>query len=156
MSATSPRRLFTGWHMTFTLVAFFGTVVAVNLVMANFAIGTFGGTVVPNSYVASQKFNGWLAEGRRQSALGWDASVTRDLAGRVEVRAHGRHGEPLTGLMVKARAVHPLGRAATTRLVFDPAGDAYRSRAILPAGRWLLTVEFQRGKDRLQLESRLN
>ena len=50
---------FTGWHMTAILVGFFSTVIAVNVYMAHAAISTFGGTVVDNSYVASQEFNGW-------------------------------------------------------------------------------------------------
>ena len=35
------------------------------------AIGTFGGTVVDNSYVASQNYNRWLADADEQEALGW-------------------------------------------------------------------------------------
>ena len=53
-------RPFTGYHMTAILVAFFGVVIVVNFVMARYAVATFGGTVVDNSYVASQEFNGWL------------------------------------------------------------------------------------------------
>ena len=63
-------RKFTGWHMTGILVAFFGVVVSVNVFMAQAAISTFDGTVVDNSYVASQKFNGWLDKAEAQKALG--------------------------------------------------------------------------------------
>ena len=42
-------RRFTGWHMTTILVAFFAVVITVNIVMARFALSTFGGTVVENS-----------------------------------------------------------------------------------------------------------
>lgn len=65
-------RPFTGWHMTGIVVAMFGLVIAVNVLMASYAIGTFGGTVVDNSYVASQRFNDWLAEARAQRALKWN------------------------------------------------------------------------------------
>ena len=37
-----------GWHMTTILVAFFAVVITVNIVMARFALSTFGGTVVEN------------------------------------------------------------------------------------------------------------
>src|SRR3546814_8818871 len=60
--APSPIRRFTGWHMTAILIAFFAAVIAVNMLMATVAVRSFGGTVVENSYVASQKFNGWLAQ----------------------------------------------------------------------------------------------
>jgi nitrogen fixation protein FixH len=60
-------RQFTGgtWRR---MVAFFGVVIAVNLTMARLAIGSFGGVVVENSYVASQKFNGWLDRPRAGGA----------------------------------------------------------------------------------------
>ena len=48
-------RKFTGWHMTAILVGFFAIVISVNLFMARAAIGSFGGVVVDNSYVASQR-----------------------------------------------------------------------------------------------------
>ena len=68
-------RRFTGRHMLVLMLAFFGTVVAVNLLMAMLATRTFGGTVVDNSYVASQSFNSWLEQGRAQRRLGWTAAV---------------------------------------------------------------------------------
>ena len=55
-------RPFTGRHMAMILVAFFGVVIVVNLIMARYASSTFGGIVVENSYVASQEFNKWLDE----------------------------------------------------------------------------------------------
>jgi hypothetical protein len=67
-------RRFTGGHMLALMLAFFGTVVAVNFVMATLAVRTFGGTVVDNSYVPSQHYNHWLDQARAQRALGWTAS----------------------------------------------------------------------------------
>ena len=61
------------------MVAFFGVVIAVNLLMAHYAVSTFSGTVVDNSYVASQEFNGWLGAARAQRALGWTVEVRRSM-----------------------------------------------------------------------------
>src|SRR5687768_10998939 len=69
---------FTGRHMAAIICTFFGVVIAVNMLMAVLATRTFGGTVVDNSYVASQKFNGWLAQARAQQSLGWQESVRLD------------------------------------------------------------------------------
>ncbi len=99
-------RTFTGWHMTGILVAFFGVVIAVNLTMASYAVSTFGGVVVENSYVASQEFNGWLDEAKDERALGWSASVARDGAGHVTVVLAGAPD----GVALSAEARHPLGR----------------------------------------------
>ena len=64
MRTIDTRRRFTGYHMAAILVAFFGVIIAVNMVMATLATRTFGGVVVENSYVASQEFNGWLKDAR--------------------------------------------------------------------------------------------
>ena len=55
---------FTGRHMLAVVFAFFAAIIAVNLVMAFLATGTFPGLVVKNSYVASQGYNQRLAETR--------------------------------------------------------------------------------------------
>ena len=70
MTDKRERKAFTGRHAAMILVAFFGTVIGVNMVMASFALSTFGGTVVDNSYVASQHYNEWLARADAQDRLG--------------------------------------------------------------------------------------
>lgn len=142
---------FTGRHMLAIMLGFFGTVIAVNLTMATFAARTFGGTVVDNSYVASQRFNAWLAEGRAQERLGWTARTALDEGRRVRMDLSDRAG-PLAGAEVEAVARHPLGRAGDLTLRFRPAGDGvYVSRDALPAGRWLVHLEVRRGGDALRL-----
>jgi nitrogen fixation protein FixH len=61
---------FTGKHMLATMVAFFGVIITVNLIMARFAVTTWSGLVVPNTYVASQQFNAKAAEARAIDAIG--------------------------------------------------------------------------------------
>ena len=102
-------RRFTGRHMAVVICTFFGVVIAVNLLMATLATRTFGGTVVDNSYVASQKFNGWLAEARAQQALGWQEEVWLDDSRRAEVTI-SMGGRPLDGSAITGSARHPLGR----------------------------------------------
>jgi nitrogen fixation protein FixH len=129
---------FTGRHMTAILVGFFGVVIAVNLLMASFATSTFGGIVVENSYVASQQFNGWLDDARRQRALGWDAVTTWRPDDRLAVQLSGVPA----GARVAAFAHHPLGRLPDRAIAFEPNGDnRFLSTSELPAGRWLLRLE---------------
>ena len=138
-------RRFTGRHMLALMLAFFGTVVAINVAMATLATRTFGGTVVDNSYVASQKYNDWLAEARAQRGLGWSVAAERDESGHVEVRT-------IAGAHVSALAQHPVGRSPDVALAFVSAGDGrYRSTAPLPAGRWNLRLAVERGGERLRL-----
>jgi nitrogen fixation protein FixH len=144
-------RKFTGWHMFAILFAFFGVVVSVNMVMATAAMRTFGGTVVDNSYVASQRFNGWLAEARAQERLGWTTRLGVDEGRHVTV-ALGNRGTPLAGAEIEAVARHPLGRAPDVILRFQASGaGAYISQASLPAGRWLVHVEIRSGGRDLRL-----
>ena len=147
MTEKRERGPFTGRHAAMILVAFLGTVIGVNMVMASFALSTFGGTVVDNSYVASQHYNEWLARADAQDRLGWDNSVTvdRDRHVRLTVR---KDGAPMKGLRIVATLRHPLGRAPARAMRFVAAADgALRSLEALPAGRWQLDLSVHRGAD---------
>lgn len=135
-------RNFSGRHMLAIAIAFFGTIIAVNLVMARVAIETFGGTVVDNSYVASQAFNHWLDQAKAERALGWRLSAERD----------GDHAVVQLGgpcdAAVEAVAIHPLGRLPSLPLHFMPVGAGrFRSVEPMPAGRWRLELRVtERGR----------
>lgn len=136
---------FTGWHMTFILVGFFSVVIAVNLVMAHFATSTFGGLVVENSYVASQKYDSWLEAARREKALGWTFEVKRGGAGHLTARLAGKD-QPIAAAVVVAVARHPLGRLPERKLHFRPDGNgAYTSVDALPSGRWIVHLKASAG-----------
>ena len=144
-------RRFTGKHMTAIVVAFFGTIIAVNATMAVFATRTFGGKVVENSYVASQRFNGWLEAARAQERLGWTSAAALDETRHVVVRLDSGEA-PLADAMVTAVARHPLGRQAEVPLRFAADGQgAYRSDRALPAGRWQVHFHFARGGDQARV-----
>ena len=139
---TNPAAAFTGRTFLATIVGFFGVVIAVNTTMARLASSTFGGTVVDNSYVASQAFNGWLAKARAQERLGWSTPVTLDAARRVVVSVPG------VSFAATGTAHHPLGRAADVPLAFiaDGAGKLV-STTPLPAGRWQVRLDIRSGRD---------
>lgn len=140
MSGETQEKRFTGRHMAMILVAFFGVVIVVNLTMATLATTTFGGLVVDNSYVASQKFNGWLEQAREEAALGWDLEVTRGEKGRIEATL-STQGQAMPGAHLIALARHPLGREPERSLTFEPLGAGrYQSVEALPAGRWIMHV----------------
>jgi nitrogen fixation protein FixH len=150
-------RRFTGWHMTAILIAFFGTVIAVNVVMAFYATRTFGGTVVDNSYVASQEFNRWLAAARAQDKLGWTNTVRLDASRHVTISALAAGGQRLPALSAEAVARHPLGREADVQLRFVAAGPGQlRSVDALPAGRWLVHLTIRSGTHEARLIENLS
>lgn len=146
------KRPFTGRHMAAILIAGFGVVIAVNLVMARFAVTTFGGVVVKNSYVASQQFNGWLAEAERSRAMGWEPRVTRLSDQRIAVD----FGPAASPKELKGIARHPLGRQADVTLAFAASGAGrFTSDELLPEGRWTLRLEGHAGGEVWRDEVRL-
>ncbi len=128
---------FTGKHMALVFIGGFGVVIAVNLVMASYAVSSFHGTVVDNSYVASQKYNGWLAKAEASRALGWEVRAEHRADGRVVLMTTGVPA----GATVRAQAERPLGTRETAPLSFaaDGAGR-WVSTAPLAAGRWSLRL----------------
>ena len=145
-------RTFTGRHMAAILVGFFGLVIVVNLSMARLAGSTFGGVVVDNSYVASQRFNGWLDKAEADRALGWDAVATWRPDGRLAVAVRGAPA----GTKVTAIARHPLGRMPDRRVSFERTrAGRYLSREALPDGRWTLRLTLNTGERSWRVEQAL-
>ena len=135
-------RRFTGWHMAAIMVLFFGVIIAVNVTMAVFATTTFGGKVVENSYVASQKYNEWLAAAKEQEKLGWTHEVGLDAKRHVTVELSAADATP------RAVARHPLGREVEVALNFVSEGKGrFRSTGALPRGRWAIHLAVSRGPD---------
>ncbi len=155
MTEQPTSRAFTGWHMTAILVAFFAIVMTVNFTMARLASSTFGGTVVDNSYVASQHYNEWLKRADAQDRLGWDARITLDATRHVRLTIH-RDGRPLDGVRASATINHPVGRTAPAALHFEPAaGGVLRSVEPLVLGRWRLDLIVRLGADEARYREEL-
>lgn len=132
---------FTGYHATMIIVAFFAVVVSVNMFMARSALSTFSGTVVDNSYVASQKYNEWLEQARDQQAYGWTVSPAVRSGNRVSLNLTGADGAALQGAEVGAVAEHPVGRAEPFDINFTEGQPGqYQSVENIPAGRWKLKL----------------
>lgn len=147
MTDTRKPKAFTGRHMTAILVAFFAVVIAVNLTMARFAMSTFGGKVVENSYVASQHYNEWLKRADAQDRLGWDARITLDATRHVLLTIR-KDGAQLDGVRASATINHPVGRTAPVALGFERAtGGVLRSVEPLAVGRWRLDLIVRHGAD---------
>jgi nitrogen fixation protein FixH len=145
-------RPFTGRDMAFVIVGFFGLVVAVNFTMAWFARDSFGGLVVDNAYVASQKYNGWLAAARDQERLPWQAEQGLGADRHVTLSLKGAGGS----FTATAVAEHPLGRAPDLALAFATGADGtLRSTEALPPGRWNVRTTVNRGSETVRLAGAL-
>ena len=148
MKPATPKkpRQFTGYHAAAIIVSFFGVVIAVNLVMANFAISTFGGTVVDNTYVASQEYNNWLEKAREQEAHGWQLSEPARVNEKLALTISDSMGNPLGQAKVTALIEHPVGKTESFNFDFVEAQPGqYQSVKPLPAGRWKLKITVNQG-----------
>ncbi|WP_310534008.1 FixH family protein [Novosphingobium sp.] len=139
---------FTGRHMAAVMICFFGVIVAVNFTMATLASRSFGGQVVDNSYVASQKFNTWLDEAAKEKALGWTSKARRLDDNRIAIAFAGKKD-----VAISATARHPLGLEKSKDFTFERGADGtFVSRETLAPGRWTLRIEVAAGAERFRTE----
>ncbi|ESX64780.1 cytochrome oxidase [Mesorhizobium sp. LSHC420B00] len=146
MSAHSQKsREFTGRHMLFTILGFFGAVIGVNVTMATLANTSWTGLVVENTYVASQQFNEKAEEGRAQAALGWTGKLT--IAGgevRYSLANAGGKSVPLHGVNVLFR--HPAyekeDEAVTLALA---SGQEFAVQHMPRDGVWIVEIDADAG-----------
>ena len=87
----------TGRHVLIITLSAFGVIIAVNLVMAFLAVGSFPGLEVKNSYVASQQFD---RDRLAQERLGWTAKASYD-------------GQQISIEIVDGQGAHPVLRDFT-------------------------------------------
>ena len=135
---------FTGWHMLACMIAFFGTIIAVNVTMATLASGTWTGLVVKNSYVASQKFNDQLADARKQARAGLSSEVTHS-SGILTFRIRNREGASVN----PNQALVWIGRPAFEQL------DRTLEVSCAADGICQTAVEFQPGAWDMRIEAEL-
>lgn len=146
----STKGTFTGKHMAAVFVGGFGVVIAVNLVMASFAVSSFHGTVVDNSYVASQNYNDWLSKAEASKALGWQAVPERRADGRVVIETMAVP----EGASIAAEAERPLGARDTLSLTFSPQRQGrWLSHEALAPGRWRVRMAIKSGAQQWAGES---
>jgi nitrogen fixation protein FixH len=147
MSQAQPPRPITGRKVLFMMVAFFGVVIGVNLIMMRLAIQTLPGTEVDSAYSASLAYEKEIATARAQSARNWkvDAHVERRADGAATVRLDARDasGTPLSGLKFSGRLERPTDKRVDRAVELAESGiGIYRGGAIdvLP-GQWDLVIE---------------
>lgn len=142
---TEGGRPFTGKHMILVMMAFFGTIISVNLVMASFARSSWTGLVVQNSYVASQQFNEKMAESRALAKLGWTGTL-ETTSRKVVYRLGDRNGKPVAVTRGKAIFRHPAAEGAdwTVDLRPETDGTLVADTSVLD-GLWAVELEVEAG-----------
>ena len=144
----------TGRTVLVWLVAFFGIVAVVNVVMIRAAVSTYGGLETESSYQAGLAFARETADARAQDALRWriDARLTptRDGASTLVIDARDAQGRPLNGLTAKARLLHPADQRDDRAITLqETEAGSFRGVAPVAAGQWDLVLELTRDGSRV-------
>lgn len=154
-------RPLTGRMVLAMLLAFFGVVIAVNMVMLRVASSTFSGVGEKNAYIAGIAHNKSLAAAREQDRRGWkvEAALKRLAPGRTQVNVERTDGGTYSALDVIVRFEHPASGQMDHLVQLAPSSpSAWRGALDLPAGVWDIVIEMRSGgslvflsRDRVQV-----
>jgi nitrogen fixation protein FixH len=146
-SVSRSPKILTGRKVLFMIVAFFGVVISVNMIMMRLAIQTLPGTEVDSAYNASLAYEKEIAAARDQNARNWQVEAHVERSGQggatLQVEARDDNGRPMVGLKFQARFERPIDRRADLPVVLAEVGiGIYRgdTLAIAP-GQWDLVIE---------------
>jgi nitrogen fixation protein FixH len=132
---------FTGRHMLAIMLAFFGVIIAVNLVMATLASKSWTGLVVKNTYVASQQFNRKAEAGRKQAALGWTGELAIS-GGEIRYVLRDQAGSPVEVRGASALFRRPAYEAEDQTIALEASKDgAFVARHSLRDGVWIAEID---------------
>jgi len=153
-SKTKQRGEMTGAKVLTWLLVFFGAVFAVNGVLVQAAVSTFGGVETSSSYQAGLQFEQEVATAQRQDALHWQVSgkLVGNGAGlaTLEVSARDASGAPLSGLRAEARLAHPADDRLDHAIPLQAAAaGVFHGFAQAQSGQWDLIVDLFRDDTRL-------
>jgi nitrogen fixation protein FixH len=137
------------------LATIFGAVIAINLSMVYFAVGSAPGFVTDRPFERGKAYNFDLPAARAQEALGWTASIeTRDAL--VTARFATRDAHPLEGLSVVAVASRVMGPVADIRQkLVETSPGTYTAALDLPKGQWDVELAATDGTGSFRLGKRV-
>lgn len=139
MSVARSNNGFTGWHMLTIMVAFFGTVVAVNVLMAYLASSSWSGMLSKNTYVASQDFNRNAARAREWAREGLKGNLSFE-GGMFRYRLEGP-SHVLAGIdHVEATFHRPVGDKQDFSMTLNRLDDQFVAPGALGAGPWIVDL----------------
>lgn len=125
-----------GIHVFWWVAGFFAVTIALDSLFVVWAIQTFPGEQVKNSYVLGLDFNHEVARRKAQEQLGWAAEigVRGEPSRMLVVRVKDAGAAAVTGLQMSA-SIHLAGQASsqTLKLAEQLPGD-YVAPLDLPAG----------------------
>ena len=151
----------TGRHVLIMVIAFFGVMLAANVIFIRAAVTTYPGVTEDKSYIHGVKYNDTLAERAAQAELGWAAEVTEVTregeAGRIVIRMAKDH-TALTSLSIEGALKRPASADADQPLAFKPLGEGLYGAevAAFAPGVWDMTLRAENSLgEALDVEARI-
>jgi nitrogen fixation protein FixH len=132
----------------FYLIAFFGTIFAVNFYMIRVAVSSFSGVETDSSYKAGLTFMNDVAAAQAQDTLHWsvEADLQHGETKSIAIVARDAQARPLSGLVAEAVLAHPTDKRRDVAVTFvETAPGQFKSLTPLPEGRWDLVIDLKRG-----------
>lgn len=127
---------FTGWHMLFIMLSAFGVIITVNMTLAVFAVYSWTGLVVKNTYVASQKYNQLLEENAQQKRRGWEGELSQT-QNRLVFELRNKQKLPIRDASVYADVGRPAHELDDHVIKFTAEGKGrFVAPNALKAGLW--------------------
>ncbi|TCU39163.1 FixH family protein [Rhizobium azibense] len=131
---------FTGRHMLFIMLVFFGIIISVNMTMAWYASSSWSGLVVENTYVASQEFN---KKAQAMQAMA-KSGVSGEFAlqdGLIVYRLRNRDGSPAAADAVTAHFKRPVGDHEDFVIRLSKNRDGhFETRHRVLSGDWIVEI----------------
>lgn len=168
MTGARPAGRPPGWWYPWIFVGGMLIVIAVNVVLVIFAVGTFSGLETTDHYRKGLAYQDALDATARQAELGWTAQVDfrprppggesgGQSSGELALQFSDRDGQPLERLEVEAQFTRPTQAGFDHKAVLDSEGSGrYRASISFPMpGQWDLRVLARRDDARFQSTHRL-
>lgn len=145
------RRELTGRHVLLITISAFAVIIAVNLLLAFKAVGTFPGLEVANSYVASQQFD---RDRAAQQSLGWTVVTTHD-GTELILTIRDAQGLPARVRDLTATIGRPTHRRDDQTPDFVSEAGAFHAPLTLEPGLWHIHLS-ARASDGTRFRQRLD
>ena len=130
------RGTFTGWHMLAIMVAFFGTVIGVNVTLAVLAARSNTGLVVEDSYKAGLTYDRDMAKAKADAAMDVHPKLYFS-SGLLRVALANSNGAPVDVKALNLTLGHPVSATTDEVMTFTAVRTGvFTSPAKLTEGVW--------------------
>lgn len=137
----------TGRGVLFWLIAFFGTIIAVNAYFIVISVTTFRGEDEQKPYLQGIEYNQTLARRAVQERLDWNATITATRlpsgAVRIAVTITDPHGLPQSQVRLSGELRHPSDENRDRAIVLRGIGNGRYTADVknVSSGAWDVMVE---------------